>query len=38
MQLLEVAQARAGRGFDGDRYAAGAGTFSSRRPRASATT
>jgi hypothetical protein len=33
MQLLEVAHARAGRGFDGDRYAAGAGTFSSRAGR-----
>jgi hypothetical protein len=33
MQLLEVAQARAGRGFDGDRYAAGAGTFSPRGGR-----
>ena len=33
MQLLEVAQARAGRGLDGDRYAAGAGTFSSRAGR-----
>ncbi len=33
MQLLEVARARAGRGFDGDRYAAGAGTFSSRAGR-----
>jgi hypothetical protein len=33
MQLLEVAQARAGRGFEGDRYAAGAGTFSSRAGR-----
>jgi MOSC domain-containing protein YiiM len=33
MQLLEVAQARAGRGFDGDRYAAGAGTFSPRAGR-----
>jgi hypothetical protein len=35
MQLLEVAYARAGRGLDGDRYAAGAGTFSpgaGRRP------
>jgi hypothetical protein len=30
MQLLEVAQARAGRGLDGDRYAARAGTFSPR--------
>jgi hypothetical protein len=30
MQLLEVAQARAGRGLEGDRYAAGAGTFSPR--------
>jgi hypothetical protein len=33
MQLHEVAQARAGRGFDGDRYAAGAGTFSARTGR-----
>jgi hypothetical protein len=33
MQLIEVAQARAGRGFDGDRYAAGAGTFSPRAGR-----
>jgi hypothetical protein len=33
MRLLEVAQARAGHGFDGDRYAAGAGTFSSRAGR-----
>jgi hypothetical protein len=33
MQLLEVAHARAGRGFDGDRYAAGAGTFSPRAGR-----
>jgi hypothetical protein len=33
MQLLDVAQARAGRGFDGDRYAVGAGTFSSRAGR-----
>jgi hypothetical protein len=30
MQLLETAQARAGRGLDGDRYAVGAGTFSPR--------
>jgi hypothetical protein len=30
MRLLEVAFARAGRGLDGDRYAAGAGTFSPR--------
>jgi hypothetical protein len=30
MRLLEVASARAGRGLDGDRYAAGAGTFSPR--------
>jgi hypothetical protein len=30
MRLLEVAHARAGRGLDGDRYAAGAGTFSPR--------
>jgi hypothetical protein len=33
MQLLEVAHARAGRGLDGDRYAAGAGTFSPRADR-----
>ncbi len=33
MQLLGVARARAGRGFDGDRYAAGAGTFSPRAAR-----
>jgi hypothetical protein len=33
MQLLEVARARAGRGLDGDRYAAGAGTFSPRAGR-----
>jgi MOSC domain-containing protein YiiM len=33
MQLLEVAQARAGHGFDGDRYAAGAGTFTPRAGR-----
>ena len=33
MRLLEVAQGRAGRGFDGDRYAAGAGTFSPRAGR-----
>ena len=34
MQLIEVAQALAGRGVVGDRYAAGAGTFSPRtRPR-----
>jgi hypothetical protein len=30
MQLLEAAQARAGRGLDGDRYAVAAGTFSPR--------
>ncbi|WP_369132134.1 MOSC domain-containing protein [Modestobacter sp. I12A-02662] len=30
MRLIEVASARAGRGLDGDRYAAGAGTFSPR--------
>ncbi|MGY1692969.1 MOSC domain-containing protein [Geodermatophilus sp. SYSU D01105] len=30
MQLVEVARVRAGRGLDGDRYAAGAGTFSPR--------
>ena len=33
MRLLEVAQARAGRGLEGDRYAAGAGTFSARTGR-----
>jgi hypothetical protein len=33
MQLLAAAQARAGRGLDGDRYAAGAGTFSPRADR-----
>jgi len=33
MQLLEVAQAYAGRGLDGDRYAAGAGTFTPRADR-----
>jgi hypothetical protein len=33
MQLLEVARARAGRGLEGDRYAAGAGTFSPRGGR-----
>jgi len=33
VQLLEVAHAVAGRGLDGDRYAAGAGTFSSRTGR-----
>jgi hypothetical protein len=33
MQLLEIAHARAGRGLDGDRYAAGAGTFSPRAGR-----
>ncbi len=33
MQLLEVAQARAGRGLEGDRYAAGAGTFTPRAGR-----
>ncbi|SDD09594.1 MOSC domain [Geodermatophilus telluris] len=33
MRLLDVAQARAGRGLDGDRYAAGAGTFSPRGGR-----
>jgi hypothetical protein len=33
MHLLEVAQARAGRGLGGDRYAAGAGTFSPRTGR-----
>ena len=30
MQLLETARALAGRGFEGDRYAAGAGTFTPR--------
>ena len=33
MRLLEVAHARAGHGLDGDRYAAGAGTFSPRAGR-----
>jgi hypothetical protein len=33
MQLVEVAWARAGRGLDGDRYAAGVGTFSPRAGR-----
>ena len=33
MQLLGTARARAGRGLDGDRYAVGAGTFSSRAGR-----
>ena len=33
MQVLEIAFARAGRGLDGDRYADGAGTFSSRGGR-----
>ena len=33
MQLLDAAQARVGRGLDGDRYAAGAGTFSPRADR-----
>ncbi|MGY1591240.1 MOSC domain-containing protein [Geodermatophilus sp. SYSU D00708] len=33
MQLVEAARARAGRGLDGDRYAAGAGTFSPRAGR-----
>jgi len=33
MQVLEIAFARAGRGLDGDRYADGAGTFSSRGDR-----
>ena len=33
MQLLDVARAREGRGLEGDRYAAGAGTFSSRGGR-----
>ena len=33
MRMLDVAQARAGRGLDGDRYAAGAGTFTPRAGR-----
>jgi hypothetical protein len=33
MQLVEVVRARAGHGLDGDRYAAGAGTFSPRAGR-----
>jgi hypothetical protein len=33
MRLLEVASARAGRGLDGERYAAGVGTFSPRADR-----
>jgi hypothetical protein len=33
MQLLDAAQACVGRGLDGDRYAAGAGTFSPRADR-----
>ena len=33
MQLLDVAQAAAGRGLEGDRYAAGAGTFTPRAGR-----
>jgi hypothetical protein len=33
MRLLEAAQARAGRGLEGDRYAIGVGTFSSRGDR-----
>src|SRR4051812_13279351 len=33
MRLLETAQARAGRGLEGDRYAVGAGTFSPREDR-----
>jgi hypothetical protein len=33
MQLLQVVRACAGRGLDGDRYAAGTGTFSSRAER-----
>jgi hypothetical protein len=33
MQLLQAARARTGRGLDGDRYAAGAGTFSPRAGR-----
>ena len=33
MQLLRAAKAHAGRGLDGDRYAAGAGTFSPRADR-----
>jgi MOSC domain-containing protein YiiM len=33
MQLLDIAKTFAGRGLDGDRYAAGAGTFSPRAGR-----
>jgi hypothetical protein len=33
MQLVDIAQARAGRGLEGDRYADGVGTFSSRAER-----
>jgi hypothetical protein len=33
MQLIDTAKARAGRGLDGDRYAAGAGTFTPRGDR-----
>jgi hypothetical protein len=33
MQLMDTAQAHAGRGLEGDRYAAGAGTFSPRAGR-----
>jgi MOSC domain-containing protein YiiM len=33
MQVLDSTQARAGRGLDGDRYAAGTGTFSPRADR-----
>lgn len=33
MQVVDAAQALAGRGLDGDRYAAGAGTFSPRADR-----
>ena len=33
MQLLDAARARAGHGLEGDRYAAGAGTFSPRAGR-----
>ena len=38
MRLLQVASARAGHGLDGDRYAAGAGTFSPRAATGPATT
>ena len=33
MQLVDIAQARAGHGLEGDRYAAGVGTFSPRAER-----